>query len=115
MCGIFGVTNNKNASSLAYVGLFTLQHRGQESAGMVSDDNGFLRHHGDMGLVNRVFTAEVLDSLRGRSTIGHIRYSTTGSSHVKNAQPLFFNSCLGQLAVAHNGNLTNAAKLRAEL
>ncbi|MCX5793482.1 MAG: amidophosphoribosyltransferase [Elusimicrobia bacterium] len=115
MCGIFGVTNNKSASKLAYVGLFTLQHRGQESAGMVSDDNGFLRHHGDMGLVNKVFTAGVLAGLRGRSTIGHIRYSTTGSSHVKNAQPLFFNSCLGQLAVAHNGNLTNAARLRADL
>ena len=100
MCGIFGITNNKNASKLAYVGLFTLQHRGQESAGMVTDDAGSLRHHCAMGLVNRIFTGEVLGSLRGRSAIGHIRYSTAGSSDIKNAQPLFFNSCLGQVAVA---------------
>lgn len=115
MCGIFGVTNNREASRLAYVGLFTLQHRGQESAGMVTDDGGNLLRHGDMGLVNEIFSKEVLDSLKGRSAIGHVRYSTTGSSNIKNAQPLFFNTCLGPLAVAHNGNLTNAAQLRAEL
>ncbi|MBU2572717.1 MAG: amidophosphoribosyltransferase [Elusimicrobia bacterium] len=115
MCGIFAVTDNKNASKLAYVGLFTLQHRGQESAGMVSDSGGRLLYYSAMGLVNEVFSNEVLANLKGRSVIGHIRYSTTGSSNLKNAQPLFFNSCLGQLAVAHNGNITNAGRLRAEL
>ena len=115
MCGIFGVTGNKNASRLTYVGLFTLQHRGQESAGIVTDDNGRLLRRGAMGLVSEIFTKDVLDTLTGRNAIGHIRYSTTGSSDIKNAQPLFFNSSLGQIAVAHNGNLTNAAILRAEL
>jgi len=115
MCGIFGVTNNKNASKLTYVGLFTLQHRGQESAGIVADDDGRLLCRSAMGLVSEIFTKDELDKLKGRNAIGHIRYSTTGSSNIKNAQPLFFNSSLGQLAVAHNGNLTNAAKLRAAL
>ncbi len=115
MCGIFGITDNQNAARIVYVGLFTLQHRGQESAGMVSDDGGALLRHGDMGLVNEIFTKDVLQSLKGRSAIGHIRYSTTGSSNIKNVQPLFFNTDLGPLTVAHNGNLTNAAELRAEL
>lgn len=115
MCGIFAVTDNKDASKLAYVGLFTLQHRGQESAGMATDAGGKLLYYNSMGLVNEVFTNEVLAGLRGRSVIGHIRYSTAGASELKNAQPLFFNSCLGPLAVAHNGNITNATKLRAEL
>ena len=115
MCGIFGITGSKNASRLAYVGLFTLQHRGQESAGMVTDDDGRLLCRSSMGLVSEIFTKEELDKLKGRSAIGHVRYSTTGSSDIKNAQPLFFNSSLGALAVAHNGNLTNAAKLRAAL
>ena len=115
MCGIFGITDNKDAARLAYVGLFTLQHRGQESAGLVTDDGGALRHHVGMGLVNEVFGNEVLAGLKGRSAIGHIRYSTTGSSHIKNAQPLVLNSCLGAVAVAHNGNLTNADALKAKL
>jgi amidophosphoribosyltransferase len=115
MCGIFGITDNKDASKLAYVGLFTLQHRGQESAGMVSDDGAQLRQHNGMGLVSEVFTKNVLEGLDGRSTIGHIRYSTTGSSHIKNAQPLVLNSCLGAVAVAHNGNLTNADRLKESL
>jgi len=115
MCGIFGIANNKDASRLAYVGLFTLQHRGQESAGIVTDDGGRLIHHSAMGLVNEIFSKDVLDSLTGGNAIGHIRYSTTGSSNIKNAQPLFFNSSLGSLAVAHNGNLTNGATLRAKL
>ena len=115
MCGIFGITGNKDASKLAYVGLFTLQHRGQESAGMVSDDGKLLTQHNAMGLVNEVFTKNVLEKLNGRSVIGHIRYSTTGSSHIKNAQPLVLESCLGQVAVAHNGNITNADKIKAGL
>jgi amidophosphoribosyltransferase len=115
MCGIFGITGTKDAAKLAYVGLFTLQHRGQESAGLVTDDGGALRHHAGMGLVNEVFDNAVLAGLTGRSAIGHIRYSTTGSSHIKNAQPLVLNSCLGQVAVAHNGNLTNAEALKSKL
>ena len=115
MCGIFAVTGNENAVKLAYVGLFTLQHRGQESAGMVSDAGGKLLSYSAMGLVNEVFAKDGLAKLKGDSVIGHVRYSTTGSSNIKNAQPLFFNSCLGQVAVAHNGNLTNAAGLRAQL
>jgi len=115
MCGIFGITDSKDASKLAYVGLFTLQHRGQESAGIVTDDGGPLRSHIGMGLVSEVFSKDALEKLEGRSAIGHIRYSTTGSSHLKNAQPLVLDSYLGQVAVAHNGNITNADKLKAGL
>ena len=115
MCGIFGITDNKDASKLAYVGLFTLQHRGQESAGIVTDDAGKLRHNIGMGLVSEVFTKDALENLKGRSAIGHIRYSTTGSSHLKNAQPLVLDSYLGQVAVAHNGNLTNSDALKEKL
>ncbi len=115
MCGIFGITDNKDASRIGYVGLFTLQHRGQESAGIVTDDHGSLRHYAGMGLVNEVFNDDVLAQLDGRNAIGHIRYSTAGSSHIKNAQPLVLNSCLGVVAVAHNGNITNADALKAKL
>lgn len=115
MCGIFGITDNKDAARLAYVGLFTLQHRGQESAGIVTDDHGSLLPHIGMGLVNEVFDNGVLGKLEGRNAIGHIRYSTTGSSHIKNAQPLVLNSCLGNVAVAHNGNITNADSIKARL
>ena len=115
MCGIFGIADNKDASRIAYVGLFTLQHRGQESAGIVTDDGGILRHGIGMGLVSEIFTKDALESLKGRSAIGHVRYSTTGSSHIKNAQPLVLDSYLGQVAVAHNGNLTNSDALKEEL
>lgn len=115
MCGIFGITDNKDASRVSYVGLFTLQHRGQESAGIVTDDHGALLHYAGMGLVNEVFNNDVLAGLEGRNAIGHIRYSTAGSSHIKNAQPLVLNSCLGSVAVAHNGNITNADVLKAKL
>ncbi|PKM97023.1 MAG: amidophosphoribosyltransferase [Elusimicrobia bacterium HGW-Elusimicrobia-3] len=115
MCGIFAVTDNKDAARLAYVGLFTLQHRGQESAGIVTDDHGALLAHIGMGLVSEVFGNGSLEKLTGRNAIGHIRYSTTGSSHIKNAQPLVLNSCLGNVAVAHNGNITNADRIKARL
>ena len=115
MCGIFGITDNKDAARLAYVGLFTLQHRGQESAGIVADDHGALLPYTGMGLVNEVFDNGVLEKLEGRNAIGHIRYSTTGSSHIKNAQPLVLNSCLGNVAVAHNGNITNADAIKTKL
>jgi len=115
MCGIFGITDNKEASKLTYVGLFTLQHRGQESAGIVTENQGKLIYYNSMGLVNEIFNPELLDFLKGRNAIGHIRYSTTGSSNVNNAQPLYFNSKFGEIAVAHNGNITNSVELRKKL
>jgi len=115
MCGIFAITGNKEAARLAYVGLFTLQHRGQESAGIVTEHRGRLLAHRGMGLVGGVFSNSVLAGLAGESAVGHVRYSTAGSSEIKNAQPLFFETPSGELAVAHNGNLTNALKLRKEL
>lgn len=102
---------------LTYYGLFALQHRGQESAGIVSakgSDSPFALHKG-MGLVSQVFKGDELDSLVGTRAIGHVRYSTTGSSTAKNAQPFLVDTARGQLAIAHNGNLVNAAELRAEL
>lgn len=115
MCGVFGIMGHDEASNLAYLGLHALQHRGQESAGIVSSDAGGLKLHRQMGLVADVFTAPVLEQLSGRSAIGHVRYATTGVSHLKNAQPLMVSYAGGQLAVAHNGNLVNAQALREEL
>ncbi|NDG72937.1 MAG: amidophosphoribosyltransferase, partial [Proteobacteria bacterium] len=102
---------------LTYYGLFALQHRGQESAGIVSTEPGapvFLTHKG-MGLVSQVFQPRDLEKLKGNRAIGHVRYSTTGSSNLKNAQPFVVDTARGRLAIAHNGNLVNAAALRAEL
>ncbi|CAN5650736.1 amidophosphoribosyltransferase [soil metagenome] len=102
---------------LTYYGLFALQHRGQESAGIVSakgSDAPFALHK-SMGLVSQVFSTESLDRLEGTRAIGHVRYSTTGSSNVKNAQPFVVDTARGQIAIAHNGNLVNAAQLREEL
>jgi len=114
-CGVFGVYGHPQAAETTYYGLYALQHRGQESAGIVSCDQGrFFKHHG-MGLVAQVFAGEVLPGLKGRMAVGHTRYSTTGSSHLRNAQPLVVNSAKGQMAIAHNGNLTNAAWLREDL
>jgi len=116
MCGIFGVVNVPDAAQLAYLGLYALQHRGQESAGIVAvDADGQARAHRGMGLVNDVFSAEVLRSLRGDIAIGHTRYSTTGSSVLANAQPGLVNYHGGALSLAHNGNLTNAAAVREDL
>ena len=115
MCGVFGIVGHPEASNLTYLGLHALQHRGQESAGIVSSDGARLHVHREMGLVADIFTAEVLSGLPGPSAIGHVRYSTAGGSYVKNAQPLMVAYAGGQLAVAHNGNLTNAQALRDEL
>ena len=102
---------------LTYYGLFALQHRGQESAGIVTakDVEGVFTTHKDMGLVSQVFKPADLERLTGNRSVGHVRYSTTGSSNLKNAQPLVVNTSRGQLAIAHNGNLVNAALLREEL
>jgi amidophosphoribosyltransferase len=114
-CGVFGIHGHASAAELAYYGLFALQHRGQESAGIVACDGRQFRKHIGMGLVSQVFNAEVLQGLAGTMAVGHTRYSTTGSSHIQNAQPLTVNCRGGQIAIAHNGNLTNAARLREEL
>ncbi len=114
-CGVFGIFGHPNAAELTYYGLYALQHRGQESAGIVTCHEGkFFKHHG-MGLVPHVFNPKILHDLVGSLAIGHTRYSTTGSSHLRNAQPLTVDCMRGQIAVAHNGNLTNAAKLRDDL
>ena len=115
MCGIFGIYNHAEASNLAYLGLYALQHRGQESAGIVSSDNRQLHHYRQMGLVSEVFNKDILKRLSGKSAIGHVRYSTTGSSELKNAQPFVVDYYKGTLAIAHNGNLTNAPLIKSEL
>src|SRR5580658_7270739 len=114
-CGVFGIFGHPNAAELTYYGLYALQHRGQESAGIVTSDGKNFRAHRGMGLVPQIFDGEILHQLVGTMAIGHTRYSTTGSSQLKNAQPLTVDCMRGQIAVAHNGNLTNAAQLRDEL
>jgi amidophosphoribosyltransferase len=114
-CGVFGVYGHPNAAELTYYGLYALQHRGQESAGIVVADGPQFHSHLGMGLVPQVFSPEVLRGLVGRMAVGHARYSTTGSSLLRNAQPLTGVCARGHMAVAHNGNLTNAAHLREEL
>jgi amidophosphoribosyltransferase len=115
MCGIFGIVGHGEASNLTYLGLHALQHRGQESAGIVASDGHTLRAHRQMGLVADIFTAPVIEGLPGKAAIGHVRYSTAGGSGIKNAQPLFVNYAGGQFSIAHNGNLVNATELKAEL
>jgi amidophosphoribosyltransferase len=115
MCGIFGIFNHSEASNIAYLGLHSLQHRGQESAGMVSTDGYSVYSHREMGLVSDIFDEPTLEKLRGNAAIGHVRYSTAGSSDIKNAQPFLVEYAKGPLAIAHNGNLTNAKIIRDEL
>src|SRR5206468_2378263 len=114
-CAVVGVYGHKEAANLAYLGLYALQHRGQESSGIVSNDGEQFHWEKGMGLVADVFTRDRLKRLPGRSAIGHNRYSTAGSSDLKNAQPLVVNFAYGNLALAHNGNLINAQMLRNEL
>ena len=117
-CGVFGVYAPETAfdvAKLTYFGLYALQHRGQESAGIATIDNGDIYCHKDMGLVSQVFNEEILGQLPGEIAVGHTRYSTTGSSLKENAQPVVLDTRLGKLALAHNGNLVNAVKLRQHL
>ncbi len=114
-CGVFGVFGRPEASKITYLGLYALQHRGQESAGIVSCDGGRFHRHRDMGMVHDVFQKEILEALPGDAAIGHVRYSTAGSTVLKNAQPFRVDYARGPLAVAHNGNLVNAKQLRDEL
>jgi amidophosphoribosyltransferase len=115
MCGLFGIHGHAEAANLAYLGLHALQHRGQESAGIVTSDGTRLHQHVAMGHVQSAFTPEALSNLPGRIAIGHVRYSTAGSSNLRNAQPLAVETSAGVIAVAHNGNITNALELRAQL
>jgi amidophosphoribosyltransferase len=114
-CGVFGIHGHPNAAELTYYGLYALQHRGQESAGIVTTDGRTFHVHRGMGLVPQVFGGDILHRLVGRTAIGHTRYSTTGSSNIVNAQPLTVDCAKGRIAIGHNGNLTNAAQLREEL
>ncbi|MBN3038091.1 MAG: amidophosphoribosyltransferase [Candidatus Omnitrophica bacterium] len=115
MCGIFGAIGHKEAAKLTYLGLYALQHRGEESAGIVSYNKGKVRFHKGMGLVSDVFNEKTIAPLRGNLAIGHNRYSTTGSSVEKNIQPFLVSHRKSHIAIAHNGNLTNTIVLRQEL
>lgn len=115
-CGIFGIyAPNQEVARLTYYGLYALQHRGQESAGIAVSNGRSISVYKGMGLVSEVFSDRVVDSLKGKMAIGHVRYSTTGSSLLTNAQPLVVHYQKGMMALAHNGNLTNALELREEL
>ncbi len=114
-CGVFGVFGHPEAANLTYLGLYALQHRGQESAGIASTDGTRLFRYGEMGLVNDIFTEDVLGKLPGDVAIGHNRYSTSGESIPENIQPIAVTYSRGGLAVAHNGNLVNAMELRKDL
>ena len=115
MCGIFGIFGHPEASNMTYLGLHALQHRGQESAGIVSTDGSSMYMRREMGLVSDIFNEETLREIPGHAAIGHVRYSTAGSSTIKNAQPFARGILEGSLAIAHNGNLTNAKIIRDEL
>lgn len=115
-CGVFGVCDSEDAANLAYLGLYALQHRGQESAGIATlDDGGRVHVEREMGYVAEVFNEERLARLPGRTAMGHVRYSTSGASLLINAQPIVFATGRGPLALAHNGNLVNAREIRARL
>lgn len=114
-CGVCAVWGHPDAANLVYLGLYALQHRGQESAGIAAFDGTELRHHKAMGYVADIFDRETLSQLPGSVAVGHVRYSTAGNSALVNAQPVFANTHRGRLALAHNGNLVNAVRLRRRL
>lgn len=117
-CGVFGVIcpQSENIASFVYYGLYSLQHRGQESCGIVVNDDGIFSSHKDLGLVGDVFNADVLAKFpKGKIAIGHVRYGTTGATNRLNCQPIEVNHLKGKMALAHNGNLSNALQLREEL
>lgn len=116
-CGVFGLFDfdGFDVAKMTYYGLYALQHRGQESCGIAVNDNGIIRVHKDMGLVNEVFNSENIAQLKGTIAVGHVRYSTSGESEKENAQPLVSRYIKGSLTIAHNGNLINADELRYNL
>src|SRR5438094_4526467 len=115
MCGIFGIANQSDASQMTYLGLYALQHRGQESTGMSSSDGTQVFTHKSMGYVADVFSEDVMNRLKGSNAIGHTRYSTAGDSNEGNAQPIVVKCTYGTVALVHNGNLINAVSLREGL
>ncbi len=114
-CGVMGVQHHPEAARITYLGMYALQHRGQESGGIVASDGQQLTRHIGMGLVADIFDKSTLEPLRGRLAIGHVRYSTAGDTSMRNAQPLMATTAHGTLALAHNGNLTNALSIRRQL
>src|SRR5256885_15062852 len=114
-CGVVGVYGHEEAAELVYLGLYALQHRGQESAGIVSKDENELYAHLAMGEVEEIFMPDVLNKLPGSASIGHMRYSTAGDKALLNAQPIMIDCNKGKIALGHNGNLTNAAEWRRRL
>src|SRR5437764_7393931 len=114
-CGVFGIFGHPEAANMTYLGLYALQHRGQESAGIAASDGGQVRVSRAMGYVADTFDGETLAQLPGTVAIGHVRYSTTGESKLSNAQPILIDCAHGQIALCHNGNLVNARELRDEL
>ena len=114
-CGIFGVFGHEDAAKLTYLGLYALQHRGQESAGITTFDHTRFRTIKEMGLVSEIFNPKNLSQLTGNIAVGHVRYSTMGSSNIKNTQPFLVETSKGTLAITHNGNLVNAKELHKEL
>ncbi len=118
-CGVFGIYSKNDddidVSQAAFLGLYSLQHRGQESAGIAVSNNEQITHHKDMGLVQQVFSEKVLKELKGNLAIGHVRYSTSGDSRIENAQPVIVTYKRGKIAVAHNGNIVNAQQIKEQL
>ncbi|MBX9634203.1 MAG: class II glutamine amidotransferase, partial [Magnetospirillum sp.] len=115
-CGVFGIYGHPEAAALVALGLHALQHRGQEAAGIVSFDGEQFHNHRDLGHVEDCFGSEsVIRKLKGRTSVGHVRYSTTGETLLRNVQPLFAEMEFGGLALGHNGNLTNATQVRRQL
>ncbi|WP_026673861.1 amidophosphoribosyltransferase [Alkalihalobacterium bogoriense] len=114
-CGVFAIWGHKDASQISYYGLHSLQHRGQEGAGIVVSDGEKLSIHKGNGLVNEVFSQNDVNQLHGKAAIGHVRYATAGGGGIANVQPLLFRSQTGSLAIAHNGNLVNANQLKHQL
>ena len=114
-CGVFGIYGSADAAENAFLGLYALQHRGQEGAGIVSTDGKRMYEHKGVGLVAQVFDEEAIARLEGRAAIGHNRYSTTGQPGIANLQPILVDCKVGKLALAHNGNLVNARELRSEM
>src|SRR5262245_40017821 len=114
-CGVFGIFGHTEAANMTYLGLYALQHRGQESAGIAASDGEHVRISRQMGYVADIFDSDTLGQLPGLAAIGHVRYSTAGESKLSNAQPILIDCAHGQIALCHNGNLVNARELRDEL
>src|SRR6185503_2688983 len=114
-CGVFGIFGHPEAANMTYLGLYALQHRGQESAGIAASDGAHVRISRAMGYVADTFDATALSRLPGPLAIGHVRYSTAGESKLSNAQPILIDCAHGQIALCHNGNLVNARELRDDL